>query len=119
MLTLYLAAFSSFWFQCTRSGETAVPARWHSAQFALGMSVGLPPAPRIARAKSVCVVSKLDPVPVTWQVKDDSVAARVFQVSPCGVFGFAPVWQTVQLRTSCAKPTSDSSCLAAWTPQIV
>ena len=44
---------------------------------------------------------------LAWQVRQASLLALVFQLSPCGVFGLAPEWQTLQLRRSCGKPTSE------------
>ena len=56
---------------------------------------------------AVCDTSQSDPASLAWQVRQDSLLARDFQLSPCGVFGLAAVWQTVQLRRSCGKPTSE------------
>ena len=64
-------------------------------------------AGRITAAMSVCDACQSEPGALAWQVRHDSLVARDFQLSPCGVFGFAPVWQAVQLRRSCGKPTSE------------
>src|SRR5262245_7574195 len=119
MFILYLAAFSSFWFQCTRSGEMPEPARWQSTHIWFVRPVALAAEPTMDCAKTVCLVSQLEPVPLAWQLRQASLLTRVFQLSPCGVAGLEPEWHLLQLRRSCGKPTSEKSCRLLLLPQIV
>ena len=111
MFILYLAEFSSFWFQCTRSEPRLVPALWQAAQVEFGRSVAFelavaPVQTPLSRAKTWWLVSQSEPVLLAWQVRQVDLAVTVFQLSPCGVAGLALEWQVAQLRRSCGKPTS-------------
>src|SRR4051812_27278040 len=106
MFILYLAEFSSFWFQCTRSGAMLEPTLWQSAHIRLVRSVAAAVAPTIEPANTLCCASQAEPGLLAWQVRQASLLGRVFQLSPCGVAGFWPLWHLVQLRRSCGKPTS-------------
>ena len=124
MFILYLAPFSSFWFQCTRSGAIAEPGLWQPAHSALAMSAAasLPVAPGFtigSRAKTWWLAAQSEPALLAWQVRQASLLGLVFQLSPCGVFGLAAEWHLVQLRRSCGKPTSAKSTFVALKPQIV
>ena len=112
MLTLYLAAFSSFWFQCTRSGATALPGVWQPAQALLGMSVAVARG-SLLPFSTKCVAYQSEPGLLAWQVRQASRLGLVFQLSPWGVFGLAAEWHLVQLRRSCGKPTSAKSTLVS------
>jgi hypothetical protein len=71
------------------------------------MSVGEAPGPTSCAASGAWYASKDEPGVLAWHVRHDSLLGRDFQLSPCGVAALAPVWQTVQLRRSCGKPTRE------------
>jgi hypothetical protein len=106
MFILYLAAFSSFWLKCTRSGATALPGEWQATQVPLRISVAAALGSRLP-LKNVCWVNQSEPGLAAWQVRQDSRLGLDFQLSPCGVVGRAAVWHFVQLRRSCGNPTSE------------
>ncbi len=83
-----------------------LPGAWQPTQSAFGICVAGAFGSRLLfRMKWMLYQS--EPGPAAWQVRQAPRLTSVFQLSPCGVFGLAPVWQTVQLRRSCGKPTSE------------
>ena len=86
MFILYLAEFSSFWFQCTRSAATPLPGTWQWAQVLFAISVAVAFGSRFW-LKNVCWVNQDEPALLSWQVRQASRLGRVFQLSPCGVAG--------------------------------
>src|SRR5512140_2015922 len=113
MFILYLAAFTCTWLKCTRSGATALGGKWQAAQLPSFSNVSGAFGSRLP-LKTLCVLNQSEPAWEAWQVRQAWRLGLVFQLSPCGVAGFAPEWHTVQLRRSCGKPTSAYSCLLFW-----
>src|SRR5688572_12820775 len=101
MFILYFAACSSFWFQCTRSGEMLEPGRWQSAHWLFAIVFGSAPLLNV-----VWLATQSEPAPLAWHVRQACWLGFVFQLSPCGVAGLSPEWHLVQLRRSCGNPTS-------------
>ena len=113
MFILYLAPFSSFWFQWTRSGEMIEPTPWQRLHSWSGSELAGAATPKYWVATTRCRLSQVEPALLAWQPRQASLLVRLFQLSPCGVFGFAAVWHLLQLRRSCGKPTSAKLALVS------
>ena len=98
-----MAAFAISWTQCTRSAENWLDAPWQDAQVEFCTPATVAPSFRVV----MWLANQALFAPDWWQLRQASLLGTLFQLSPCGVFGFVPVWHLAQLRIGCGKPTSE------------